>query len=253
MSSFEIGVAVAPLNEQPRDTSRLASEVLYGEAVEIQSTAAGWAHLRRLEDGYEGYCPDSYVRQSAGAPTHLVATLGSFLYAEPALKSPIRHRLSFLSRVEVTGWQDDYAQTREGFLHKVTLTAVDEPGRAGVVEVARRFIDIPYKWGGRSSLGMDCSALIQLCFAACGITIPRDTGPQGKAAMPVAIEDTVAGDLIFSPGHVMLVSDRGSVIHANAFWMRVVEEDRDRALARLSAEDRKAVTASRVSGYIHPQ
>src|SRR5262249_46984896 len=108
------------------------------------------------------------------------------------------------------------------------------------VAVAERFLGTPYLWGGKSSLGIDCSGLLQLALTACGISCPRDSDMQERAlgnalALPHAREELRRGDLVFWKGHVAIVRDDATFVHANAHHMAVAFEGIAPAIARIRA------------------
>jgi cell wall-associated NlpC family hydrolase len=109
-----------------------------------------------------------------------------------------------------------------------------------LVVVAERFLHVPYLWGGKTSLGLDCSGLVQVALTACGVPCPRDSNMQ-EAALGVtlsparALSDLRRGDLLFWKGHVAIARDRDTLIHANAFHMAVAIEPIDEAVARIKA------------------
>jgi cell wall-associated NlpC family hydrolase len=104
------------------------------------------------------------------------------------------------------------------------------------VAVAERFLGTPYLWGGKTALGLDCSGLVQIALTACGISCPRDSDMQEKALGTAVSADASTlerGDLIFWKGHVAVVRDRDSLIHANAYHMAVAIEPIAEAVARI--------------------
>jgi cell wall-associated NlpC family hydrolase len=117
------------------------------------------------------------------------------------------------------------------------------------VAVAERFLDVPYLWGGKTALGLDCSGLVQTALAACGIAAPRDSDMQemalGAAANPA--EGFRRGDLLFWEGHVAIATGPAEILHANVHAMRVNREPADQAIARI-AERGSALTAVRRLG-----
>ena len=106
------------------------------------------------------------------------------------------------------------------------------------VAVAERFLGAPYLWGGKTTLGLDCSGLVQIALTACGIACPRDIDMQEQAlGTPLSVNLDGAtpqrGDLVFWSGHVAIVRDRSSLLHANAFHMSVAIEPIAEAVSRI--------------------
>ncbi len=117
------------------------------------------------------------------------------------------------------------------------------------VAVAERFVGVPYLWGGKTSLGIDCSGLVQVALNAAGIACPRDSDMQERAlGSPVGVDnEKIAfrrGDLIFWKGHVAIVRDDATLVHANAYHMAVKIESIANAVRRI-AEAGSAVTSVR--------
>ncbi|NJN00418.1 MAG: C40 family peptidase [Aquincola sp.] len=116
------------------------------------------------------------------------------------------------------------------------------------VAVAERLIHAPYLWGGKSSLGLDCSALAQLALDAAGIAIPRDSDLQERMAGHIIAPDPAGfqrGDLVFWKGHVGLMQDDRRLLHANGHHMLVASEPLDEAASRILAKGGGPITAAR--------
>jgi cell wall-associated NlpC family hydrolase len=120
------------------------------------------------------------------------------------------------------------------------------------VAIAERFLGVPYLWGGKTALGLDCSGLVQVSLTACGIACPRDSDMQ-QAALGAPLAERSAlkrGDLIFWKGHVAIVRDEASMIHANAFHMAVAIEPVAEALARIRAAGSEVTAIKRVTAPV---
>ena len=215
-----------PLLTRPSTESRMDSELLFGEAVTVFEVRDGWAWLQSQEDGYVGYAHADHLDDAAGAPTHRVSALRTFLFAEPDLKSPVRDVLSMNSLL-------CERERKAGFIGLATGGWVWANHAAAMGEhesdhgaVALRFLGAPYLWGGRSSIGLDCSGLVQMALARCGKTAPRDSDMQAcKSGAPVAFDGDYSvlryGDHVIWPGHCGLWLDEDRFVHANATDMMV--------------------------------
>lgn len=203
-----------PDRARPRDT-----EFLFGEPVTIFDRADGWAWIKSRRDGYVGYVDDDAVSQNVPEPTHRVNAIRSHLYPAPALKRFAQTALPFGSLVSVVDTTDRWAQIADGqWLYAAHLLPV-EAAASDPVSVAMRFLEVPYLWGGRSSEGLDCSALIQFALEACGRPCPRDSDMQETVlghSIQIDIASLQAGDLVFWPGHVGMMINETEILHANA-------------------------------------
>jgi cell wall-associated NlpC family hydrolase len=219
-----------------------------GERVSVYETNdEGWAWGQLDGDGYVGFMPTSGLGAPGPAPTHRVSALRTLVFPAPSFKLPPIGALPLGARVAVVRTEGRFAVTASGgYLPAQHLAPVDsrEPD---FVAIAERFLGTPYLWGGKTSLGLDCSGLVQVALAACGIACPRDTDMQMAALGTAVTEDTRRrGDLIFWKGHVAIVRDETTVVHANAFHMAVAIEPIDQAIARIRSSDGDVTSVRRV-------
>ncbi|MCJ8144604.1 C40 family peptidase [Ancylobacter sp. A5.8] len=233
--------AAAPVTREPSPDAPLTTQVLHGETVMVyETTVEGWAWGQIEADGYVGWLPAEALGPASATPTHKVAALRAPVFPGPSIKLPPRELLSFASRVTVVRTEGKFLVTDDGgFLFARHLVPV-EAREDDYVEVASRFLGAAYLWGGRSSLGLDCSGLVQVALQATGIACPRDSDMQEKAlgtALDFAGDITRLrrGDLVFWPGHVAIIEDGGTLLHATAHFMSVVREPLRSALVRIEA------------------
>jgi cell wall-associated NlpC family hydrolase len=154
---------------------------------------------------------------------------------------------SFLT---VTREDGAFAVTREGwYLPRQHLGNLDRFER-DFVEVAERFVGTPYLWGGKSSLGIDCSGLVQIALNAAGTGCPRDSDMQqdslGRTLDPAESKKLTRGDLIFWKGHVAIVRDADTIVHANAYHMATAIENTRSAIARIKAGGSEVTSIKRL-------
>ncbi|MFG1181499.1 C40 family peptidase [Xanthobacter versatilis] len=232
-----VAVPVAPLRRRPAGDAPLETQALFGETVRVfEDDPEGWSWVQLEADRYVGYLPTEALAAPGAAPTHTVRALRTFLFPGPDIKLPPREALVLGSQVAVREIRGGFAVTPDGFLPAVHLAERDQR-ESDFVAVAGRFLGVPYLWGGRSSLGLDCSGLVQTALAVTGVAAPRDSDMQEASlgeALPLDAEPR-RGDLLFWPGHVGIVEAADTLLHANAFHMAVAREPLAEALARISA------------------
>ncbi len=240
----EIVEATAPLRRAPDPSAPLETEALFGETATMFDESEGWAWVQLDRDGYVGYLPSAALGPPS-APSHRVSALMSPVYPGPSIKLPPMMALPFGARVQVERRDGDFAVLTGGrFLWARHL---DE---AGAVEpdfaaVAERFLNAPYLWGGRTSGGIDCSALVQTALAAAGVTAPRDSDMQ-EALLGAPVSPDAAlmrGDLLFWKGHVGIMRDAETLLHASGWHMAVVSEPLTQARARIAAGGGGTITS----------
>jgi cell wall-associated NlpC family hydrolase len=244
----EIMTGIAPVRSTPSHDGTQVTEALRGERVTIYETdEEGWAWGQLASDGYVGWLPAAALLAPAASPTHKVAALRTFVFPGPSIKLPPLDALPLGARVSIEREQDSFAVLASGgYVPKTHLAALDAK-EADFVAVAERFVGTPYLWGGKSSLGIDCSGLVQVALAACGIPCPRDSDMQEKSlGKAVSLAGLQSGDLIFWKGHVAIARGRNSMIHANAFHMMVVVEPVAEGLARIAAGGTQVTSVRRL-------
>ena len=225
----------AALRREPDVVSEQVDQLLFGEDFEVRATEGGWVYGRALRDGYEGWAEAAVLHAPGGEPTHAVAALRTYAFPAPDLKSTPPRLYSMNALVRVTAREGRFARAEEaGWFFEDHLRPIGsvEPEPAAVAE---RFVGAPYQWGGRESLGLDCSGLVQQALYACGLPCPRDSDEQA-ATLGRPVEPPLRrGDLVFWPGHVAMMIDGERVVHANSHHMAVVVEPLADVAGRMEA------------------
>jgi cell wall-associated NlpC family hydrolase len=225
----QVAQSATPVHGRPDARSTRTSEALFGEVATVYEEAQGWAWVQLQRDGYVGYLRADALSARVRRITHRVGVLGTFLYPTPDIKAPPCMPLSMNAEVAITEVGSAFAKLDDGsFLPARHITELDRH-TADFVTVAEAFIGVPYLWGGKTRLGVDCSGLLQLALHAAGIACPRDSDMQlasvGRAlTMGADLGGLARGDLVFWPGHVGVMVDACTLLHANAHHMAVAAE-----------------------------
>jgi cell wall-associated NlpC family hydrolase len=243
----------APLHREPRPDAPLDTEALKGERVTIYDTnAEGWAWGQLAADRYVGWLPSAALGPPGPAPTHKVSALRTLVFPGPSIRLPPLEALPFGATINVARMQERMAITPSGGYMPSAHLAPISANERDFVAVAERFVGAPYLWGGKTALGLDCSGLVQIALAACGVPCPRDSDMQERAlGAPVDHQassfEFERGDLVFWAGHVAIARDRDSLVHANAFHMAVVIEPAAAAISRIRDMGNKITSVRRLA------
>jgi cell wall-associated NlpC family hydrolase len=230
--AMRVAAPLAPLRREPSASAPLDTEVLRGERVTVfEANADGWAWVQLASDRYVGWVPSDALAQPGLEPTHKISALRTFVFSKPDIKAPPLAALPLGATVTVTGEAEDrnakYSLIEpEGAIVKQHLVPLDHLARDWTA-IAERFLGVPYLWGGKSGLGIDCSGLVQVALGACGIAAPRDSDMQAAAVgreVPCkgGLPALQRGDLVFWPGHVAVMRDGATLVHATGHRLEVV-------------------------------
>lgn len=249
--AYEVVAGRAPVRKTPAADAEMLTEVLAGERVTVYELGEdGFAWGQLAADGYVGYVPTAALGPPGPPPTHRVTALRTHVLPAPSVRRPPLDWLPFGSRVAIVRTAGAFAVTAAGGFVPLAHLAPVETLQTDPVAVAERFLGAPYLWGGKTVAGLDCSGLVQVALAACGIVCPRDTDMQEKALgrpldTPIDLGALHRGDLVFWKGHMALVRDPATLLHANAHHMAVAIEPVADAVARIAASGGGTITSVR--------
>ena len=242
MQATETGAVVrwgrVPLTLSQDQGAELETELLYGESVVVLESVGGQCRVRNLRDGIKGFVAAEALSPGGMSPTHRVDVLRTFVYACADIKSACRDSLHLGSAVQVVEQHQDLSRLScGGWVFTSHLGAFDV-FRLDPLVVASEFLGAPYLWGGKSSIGLDCSGLVQIAVQACGLSAPRNSHQQ-QTALGRAVETIEKGDIIFWPGHVGFALSPTEVLHATAHMMQVAIEPLARINQRVRAAEQQ--------------
>jgi len=247
---MQVVAPVADVKSAPSPDAGLDTQALCGECVTVFEEQEGWAWGQLERDGYVGYLPAAALASQPVAVTHRVATRATFVYPAANMKTPPLATLPFGAEVAVSETSGDFARLSSGGFVFARHLADAAAHAADFVAVAESILGAPYLWGGKTPAGLDCSGLVQVSLHAAGQTAPRDTDMQARElGAALAFGDDLPalrrGDLVFWKGHVGVMRDAGTLLHANGFHMLVASEPLREARARIAMNSFGAITTIR--------
>lgn len=242
--------SATPVRGQPDVRAAWTTEALFGERVTVYEERDGWAWVQLESDDYVGYVRAPALSAQVRPATHRVKALGSFIYPAPDVKSPPWMPISMNAALAVAEMGATFARLEEGGFVPARHLAEQSRFAPDFVGVAEGFAGVPYLWGGRTRLGIDCSGLLQTAMHRAGLPCPRDSDMQAaeigeEIAVRRNLDGLARGDLVFWKGHVGIMIDPFLLLHANAHHMAVVIEPLSTAIERISRTGSAVTTVKR--------
>jgi len=231
-----IRTAVAPLFPEPAENRPLSDEVLHGMVVDVlESRGDGWLYVETPYK-YRGYARERHFVFGGAEEWEdgdIWVVIGSFadVLSEPGVKSVVIKNLTRSCAVKMIGDKAEgayarigLADGRSGYIHSKSIEKKAAPYdytrenafRARVLQTAESYIGTPYRWGGKTPLGIDCSGLCSTAYMLNGVYIYRDA--QIKDGFPVKeirLGSLKPADLLFFPGHMAMYAGNGRLIHSS--------------------------------------
>ena len=233
----QVSAASVALRRRPAPDAIQENQLLFGETFAIYDEADDWAWGQATLDDYVGYARTEAFSADVVAPTHRVIALRTYVFSRPSAKAPPSMLLSMNARVTELGREAGYvAIARGGYVFADHLAPLEAAAPDWVAQ-AERFVGAPYLWGGRESLGLDCSGLIQVALAAAGVAAPRDADMMERALGASLADNTnlKRGDLVFWTGHVGVMINSERLLHANSYHMATEIEPLAGAQTRIAS------------------
>jgi cell wall-associated NlpC family hydrolase len=246
---YEVIASQTALRHAAGHDARLDSEALCGEHVIVyEITAEGWAWSQLTGDGYVGWLATAALSAVGPAATHKVAAIRTLAFPGPDIKATPVAALPMGATLAIARQDERFAITTAGWHVPARHVAPLKAREKDFVAVAERFLGVPYLWGGKTALGLDCSALVQISLQAAGVACPRDSDMQELAlGKPGTLAGLKRGDLVFWKGHVAIARDGKTLLHANAHHMAVAIEPVSDAVGRIKAAGSEVTSVRRLA------
>lgn len=239
---YVVSAPIATIQKEPRCAAQCVTEALYGERLDVIEHHQDWLRVALKRDGYQGFIKSTQVTQTStdqgysAASSHWVSVRGTLLFSEASVKSQVILRIPFGSELQlISGTNKPFSETKCGhYVWTEHCLGINQNYPADPITLASsHFLGAPYRWGGRSPEGTDCSGLVQALARSQGIDIPRDSGDQERyIAKQVPMESRRSLDLVYWPGHTGILLSAGKLLHATAFSMDCRIELLDEVLKR---------------------
>ena len=229
-------------------SSTISSQLLFGEQVYVFDQSNGWSWVQGMRDGYVGYTPSKNLKKQRIKSSHKVSSLRTFVYSSSNIKSDVITYLSLNSLVLISDRRNNFVKIKNlGWCFKNDFEKISK-SNFNIVELSKKYLGTPYLWGGRDSMGIDCSGLVLNIMQMNCINFPRDTDLQESfVTKSIKYEKNLrAGDLVFWKGHVAMMVDKKNIIHANAFHMITNIEPLQTVKKRILKENGKVVKYGRI-------
>lgn len=243
---YDVISPVTNLHRSPAHGAIVDSQLLLGERFRVYDVKGAWAWGQCQHDDYVGYVLREDLDQCQNS-THIVRHLRCHIFSDPDIKSRPIMAVSMGARLAAISTTGRFTELESGGF---IVTQAIMPKSATVpdyIATARQFIGTPYLWGGRESMGIDCSGLVQIALSMAGRACPRDSDMQEASLGQILTGQPTTGDVVFWRGHVGFISAPGRLLHANATHMQVVEEDFAEACERIASTSGSMTALKRLS------
>lgn len=239
--TVQIVVPELAIRSEPMITSGMESQALKGQIATCYGEENGFSLIQMQDDEYVGWVITQGISEKFTSTTHKITALKTYIYSDESIKSLPLAALTQGTSITIAHVGEKFSRLFDGSYVFTPHIAPISAHATDWVQSALLYLNCPYLWGGKTSSGLDCSALVQLALATQGIKAPRDSDQQEAAlGQEVAIQSghmpkVQKGDLLFWKGHVAICLDENTILHANAHHMSVQKEPLLEALKRIDA------------------
>ncbi len=244
LNTYKINKTYSPIYKTPNIKNPIETEGIFGEIFLVEKIENDFALGILQIDRYKGWIKLDDLEKVKANTNHKVININTLIKDKPDLKSVTLGNLSFGSQISVINKEDDWYsfqfylknKINLGYVYSNHLNTLHKEFKESWIDLAENFINVPYKWGGRSFFGIDCSSLIQLSIIVSkNKFFPRNSNDQYLFSQNHGeiSTDIKRGTLVFWEGHVGVMVCNHNLLHANAYHMKVTIEPLFQAKKRI--------------------
>ncbi|HNP17832.1 MAG TPA: C40 family peptidase [Fulvivirga sp.] len=218
-------LSVVPVRAKGADTSEMVTQLLFGDhyAITGLSEDRKWLRVQLYYDKYEGWIDakqysgisEAYYEQISHADYKICLDLTSTILYQKHQTPIVIGSILPISTNELFKMEEQLA-----FNGEAKSLGSKRDGEF-LSQIATKYLNAPYLWGGRSPFGIDCSGFTQIVFKICGYNLPRDAAQQVEKGVKISFKDLQLGDVAFFKNeankivHVGIVLENNQIIHAS--------------------------------------
>ena len=217
-------MSIVPLRIEASDASEMVTQVLFGEHFKVLNKQKNWSKIRLAFDNYEGWIDNKQFEEIEEEKYFEFNRTKPYLSAELIdFATDEKHNFSTIvigSNLPLYN-QKELKINNTSFKYEGTVLNAKLP-KDSIVEMAYKFLNAPYLWGGKTPFGIDCSGFSQMVYKLCGYKLLRDASQQATQGEVLSfIEESEPGDLAFFDNaegditHVGIVMKDNYIIHAH--------------------------------------
>ena len=218
-------LSIIPIRSKSKDSAELVSQLLFGEhyVVSEKSDNGKWLKIKNAFDDYQGWIDAKQHHEISKAYYQQINDSEYMICTDLVSKILFKNQLSYITSGAIIPLLNNpiFKEEEHVAFNGASKSLHQKQGAASLVSIAKKYINSPYLWGGRTPFGIDCSGFTQLVYRIGGYKLFRDSSQQVNQGIDVSSSELHVGDLAFftnnegKMNHVGMVLGDNQIIHAS--------------------------------------